>query len=87
MVSRESNTNIQSNLLVNTVETVTSRIFYYKRHNWTHLMTFQEFRDCNLLPIIRRLETVEDMNSVSNINLPNKQNLMESLKDERPFLI
>lgn len=46
------------------VETVTSRVFYEKRRNWTNQMTFAEFKDCGLLGMIKMLESVEDMNSV-----------------------
>lgn len=47
------------------VETVTSRIFFEKRRNWTNEMTFMEFVDSDILALIKKLETVEDMNSVS----------------------
>ena len=49
---------------LNLVETVTSRIFFEKRHNWTNEMTFSEFTDSNILDLIKNLESVEDMNSV-----------------------
>jgi hypothetical protein len=46
------------------VETVTSRIFFEKKRNWTNEMTFSEFTDSDILGLIKKLEQVEDMNSV-----------------------
>lgn len=46
------------------METVTSRIFFEKKRNWTNEMTFLEFVDSDILSLIKKLEDVEDMNSV-----------------------
>ena len=53
------------NMIKRIVETVTSRIFYEKRNNWTNQMTFSEFVASDILGLIKKLETVEDMNSVT----------------------
>ena len=53
-----------TNVVTQKEETVTGRRFYAKRHNWTRRMTFTEFVDGDILDMIKRLESVEDMNSV-----------------------
>jgi hypothetical protein len=46
------------------VETVVTRLFYQKKHNWRKEMTFSEFQQSGFLECLKLLEKIDDVNSV-----------------------
>ncbi|KAI8914507.1 hypothetical protein EDD86DRAFT_273568, partial [Gorgonomyces haynaldii] len=49
------------------VETVVTRLFYSKTHNWNKNMTLQEFKKSLFLESLDNLDNVEDINSTQDV--------------------
>ncbi|KAJ3304848.1 Serine/threonine-protein phosphatase 2A regulatory subunit B'' subunit alpha [Kappamyces sp. JEL0829] len=68
MKQPQNNYLLASDVAVTTqVETVVTRLFYSKQHNWRKEMTLQEFKKSQFYECLLNLEKVEDVNATQDI--------------------